>query len=380
MRASESRNGDCFCMGEWTKCRKGREKVIDIMKIFLYIGCCLFLLSGCGSLTGIPGHGGGKRFAVEQELVAAATRATIKKIDLSAIRGKKVNLFLNAIDDTGSGNLVGGRFSVVSQIRGDYIHSPQVTEKSYYPRYNSTSTTSSSSESESDTSSSNGSESSSSNSSSSTSTTSTSSLLASPEKKTTEQEGSGSEVNVGVEYNGLGAYQNSEEISSSDMQYLSGLLQTYLFLQGVHIVPPSEADIDVYVTVDVFGTVRTRVDWFFANNEILCAKTALEIMAVEHDSGNLVMKPQSATVEAEYNEQYLLWIGPIMIRKYLKTAQPLLTDYTQLDDPVRGIAIEQDEQLQYPFRHQVEKWKEESSDTSPENPFIPQLQDREVEQ
>ncbi len=62
----------------------------------------LVLFSGCGSLTGIPGHGGGKRFAVEQELVAAATRATIKKIDLSAIRGKKVNLFMNAIDDVGS--------------------------------------------------------------------------------------------------------------------------------------------------------------------------------------------------------------------------------------------------------------------------------------
>ena len=95
----------------------------------------LLFLSGCGSLTGIPAHGGGKRFAVEQELVAAATRATVKKIDLTTIRGKKVNLFVNAIGDTGTGNMFGGRYSLVSQLRGDYIQTPAVTEKSVYPRY-----------------------------------------------------------------------------------------------------------------------------------------------------------------------------------------------------------------------------------------------------
>ena len=34
------------------------------------------LLSACGTLTGIPSHGGGKRFAVEQELVAASSQQT----------------------------------------------------------------------------------------------------------------------------------------------------------------------------------------------------------------------------------------------------------------------------------------------------------------
>ncbi|RQK04601.1 adhesin, partial [Neisseria meningitidis] len=32
------------------------------------------VLTACGTLTGIPAHGGGKRFAVEQELVAASSR------------------------------------------------------------------------------------------------------------------------------------------------------------------------------------------------------------------------------------------------------------------------------------------------------------------
>lgn len=38
----------------------------------------VFILSACGTLTGIPSHGGGKRFAVEQELVAASARAAVK--------------------------------------------------------------------------------------------------------------------------------------------------------------------------------------------------------------------------------------------------------------------------------------------------------------
>ena len=315
---------------------------------------CLILLSGCGSLTGIPGHGGGKRFAVEQELVAAATRATIKQIDLTTLKGKRVNLFVNSIGDTGTGNLIGGRFSLVSQLRGDYIQSPPVTEKSVYPRYNSTSSTTSSTDSSSG---------SSDSSSSTASNTSTDTTLTSPAQTISQQKGHGGEVQVGVEYNGLGAYQNSEEISSDDLQYLSGLLETYLFLQGVNVVPPSEAEIDVYITVDVFGTVRTRVEWFIANNEILRAKTALEVMAIEHHTGKLVMPPQSASIEAEYNEQYILWAGPVIITKYLHESEPLLSDFTDLavKEDVEDMSS-QDADIPYPFRYQIEQWKREDGE------------------
>lgn len=252
---------------------------------------CLVLLCGCGSLTGIPGHGGGKRFAVEQELVAAATRATIKAIDLTSLRGKKVNLFVNAIGDTGAGNLTGGRFSVAGQLRGEYFRIPSVGN-----------------------------------------------------------------MQLGAGYNALGAYTNSEEISSNDLQYLRGLLQTYFFLQGVNVVPPSEVEIDVYITVDVFGTVRSRVEWFLANNEILRAKTAMEVMAVEHLTGQIVMPPQSVSMEAEYNEQYLLWAGPVIITKFLKKSKPLLSDFTDIQKKTDSSHLpEQDGEIQYPFKHQLNK-------------------------
>ncbi len=344
----------------------------------------LLLLGGCGTLTGLPSHGGGKRFAVEQELIAAATRGAIKQIDLSTIRGKKINLFVNAIGDTGAGNIVGGRFTVASQIRGDYIQSPATVEKSIFPRY--TSTTSSNSNTSttggtigetqqnegSTTTTTTGattSNSATNTNTSGTSSTSTSSnsvtsgqsitdtLLPYPERKTTQQKGSGGVAQVGVEYKGIGAYQNSPEVSSNDLLFLSGLLQTYLFLSGVYVVPPSEAEIDVYVTVDVFGTVRTRVEWFIANNEILKAKTSMEVLAVDHHTGKLVMPPQSSGAEAEYNEQYILWAGPVIIKESLSRSRPPLSDFSELQ-PVepRRLQAERDVNIDYPFQNQVEKW------------------------
>ena len=57
------------------------------------------LLTACGTLTGIPAHGGGKRFAVEQELVAASARAAAKDMDLQALQGRKVALYIATMGD-----------------------------------------------------------------------------------------------------------------------------------------------------------------------------------------------------------------------------------------------------------------------------------------
>jgi hypothetical protein len=109
--------------------------------------------------------------------------------------------------------------------------------------------------------------------------------------------------------------------------------------------------------VDVFGTVRTRVDWFLANNEILRAKTALEIMAVDHMTGELVMAPVLVSSQAEYNEQYILWAGPVSVKKMLKKSDPLLCDFTDADGASDTAATERvrEEKLDYPFRYEMEK-------------------------
>jgi len=164
---------------------------------------------------------------------------------------------------------------------------------------------------------------------------------------------------MGAEYKGLGSYQNSEEIISSDLRYMAGLLESYLFLQDVHIAPPSEAEVDVYVTVDVFGMVRTRVDWFLANNEILRSKTAVEVIAVKHSTGELLMEPQAASTETEYNEQYILWSGPVSIKRFLKDTDPLMCDFT---DSSRGETDsggwrEFKDGPDYPFQYEMDKRK-----------------------
>ena len=316
---------------------------------------CLVLLAGCGTLTGLPGHGGGKRFAVEQELVASATRGAIKQIDLSAIRGKKVNLYVNAIGDTGAGNLTGGRFSLASQLRGDYLQAPATTAKSVFPEYTQSTSSSSTTKANSTAKTDETTTKNTSNSSTNAQSTTTS-VLNVPERTVTQQEGEGGLAQIGMKLEGLGAYRTSEEITSDDLQYLTALLQTYLFLQGVQVVPPSEAELDLYITVDVFGTVRTRVDWLIANNEILRAKTSLEVMAVTSPDGTLAMAPQTACAEAEYNEQFILWTGPVRIRKSMIKSEPLLSDFTTVTEGANELKpVSRDSDIPYPFRRQPRK-------------------------
>lgn len=120
---------------------------------------------------------------------------------------------------------------------------------------------------------------------------------------------------------------------------------------------PLEAGIDVYVSVNVFGIIRIRADWFVANNEILKARTALEIMAVEHKSGRLIMPPQDVGAESEYNEQYVLWAGPLTVRKIMRKLETPLCDFSDLATakiPPK-ISTEEGVTIDFPFRYSVEK-------------------------
>ena len=85
------------------------------------------VLSGCGTLTGIPGHGGGKRFVEEQRLVSASIRGSLEAIDVSSLRGKRVAMIFSIIADEGAGNMVGGRASLGAILTGGTMVSPVTT-------------------------------------------------------------------------------------------------------------------------------------------------------------------------------------------------------------------------------------------------------------
>lgn len=278
----------------------------------LLLSFVALLLSACGTFTGIPSHGGGKRFAIEQELIAATARAVAKDIDVTPLVGRRAAMFVVVMGDQGSGNLAGGRYSIEAAIRGQYSNLPSVVTSNRFPTVPSTATTTTGQI---------------------VSTTTTTSVLDAPSrsKVTTDDVGFGAEA--GVRYQGLSAYRAEAFINPNDVQFLSAVLQEVFTLRGVILVPPATAEVDIFVTVDVFGTVRSRVDWHVANQERLLAKTALEVMAIERGTGNIILKPTVSAFEAEYIEQYYLWAGPVSTVKEVRRADPLLVDFRSLDIP-----------------------------------------------
>lgn len=126
----------------------------------------------------------------------------------------------------------------------------------------------------------------------------------------------------------MGEYTNFA-VPKSDASYFMGLVRNYLLLSGVEVTVPTDksADTLLYVTVDVFGTNRSRFDAYVLNKETLKAETAIEMMAFDK-SGRLIMRPQSSNDIAKYEEVYLFWAGPFYVAETVKTGTGLLKDWS----------------------------------------------------
>ena len=275
-----------------------------------FAAAAALLLAACGTLTGIPAHGGGKRFAVEQELVAASARAAVKNMDLHALQGHKVAVYVSVMGDQGSGTINGGRYSVDALIRGEYLNAPASRSEYTYPRYQTTAQTSSGGLDG--------------------ITTSVSTLNA-PAHSRTKSDGGGSRSSIGFNAGGIGEYRNETLTTNpQDASFLTNLIQTVFYLRGIELVPPEYADTDVFVTVDVFGTIRSRTEMHLYNAETLKAQTKLEYFAVDRNSRKLLISPRSAAYEARYRENYALWTGPFKVEKNLKPAAALMVDFSDI--------------------------------------------------
>lgn len=82
------------------------------------------ILVSCGALTGIPAHGGGKRFVEEQRLVASSIKLAVEHIDVAGLRGKNVAIVFGLIADEGGGNIVGGRASITALLTQGQVTVP----------------------------------------------------------------------------------------------------------------------------------------------------------------------------------------------------------------------------------------------------------------
>ena len=96
------------------------------------------------------------------------------------------------------------------------------------------------------------------------------------------------------------------------------------------MVPSELAEVDLFVNVDVFGTIRSRTEFYLYNNEQLKSQTKIEYFAIDKNSRNLIIKPQISSFESQYRENYILWAGPFSRIKTIKTAAPLLVDFSDI--------------------------------------------------
>jgi hypothetical protein len=416
----------------------------------------LLVLSGCGTLTGIPAHGGGKRFATEQRLVSASIRSALMDLDVSALQGKRAALVFDLIADEGAGSFNGGRWSPSLLLSVGSAMSPVTTTTNAFQVYNladsgtnysnsgggggsssvstsvqsgvndntgsSSTNSTSSNNSTTDSTSSNTSTTTNSGNSSGTSTSTTggtstntsfnqsdgstnstvgtgadnsSTTSSGSGSSTTASSGSGSnrsessassstsndssstnsggyrsqrqtlspsatetqsrtegtrrEHTASIAYRGLGEYQNFP-VPKSDASLLMGLVRNYLMLKGVVPTTPNDpnADVLLYVTVDIFGTVRSRFDALLYNNETVKAETSLEIMAFDR-TGQLILAPQSSNREARYREHYVLWTGPVTSHEQVYPGQGLLVDFSQVSpNPNPAIPVMQRIEREHP--------------------------------
>ena len=275
--------------------------------------CAILLtlaLTACGTLTGIPSHGGGKRFAIEQELVAASARAAVKNMDLHQLQGKRTAVYVSIMGDQGSGTISGGRYSLDALIRGEYANIPASRTEHSYPRYTTTATT------ESD---------------GLTGTSKSTSLLNAPSRSRTETKGASTRSNIGLNIGGMGDYRNETLTTNpQDATFLDNIVRTVLFLRGIEIAAAETADAVLFVNVDVFGTIRSRTEMHLYNAETLRAQTKLEYFAIDTGSRKLLIKPHTEAYEAAYKENYALWMGPYKTDKHLKPTEGLMADFTDI--------------------------------------------------
>ncbi len=157
-----------------------------------------------------------------------------------------------------------------------------------------------------------------------------------PTKTTTETRGKKFDSSVSLAYRGLGEYQNFN-VPKSDASLLMGLVRNYLLLNKVIPTTPTDKDAEVllYVTVDIFGIVRSRFDTFVYNNERVKAETSFEMMAFDR-TGKMIMAPTNSNEVAEYTEHYLFWAGPVNTREKVHEGEGLLIDFSDLGHESKG--------------------------------------------
>jgi hypothetical protein len=215
---------------------------ITRLKLALVALSLMLLYCGCSTYRFMPSHGGGKRFDEEQRVVATAARSSVAQMDLKALVGRRVNISM----------------TVISQSGGGTVNMPGFT--SIGAGYNNKA------------------------------------ITTAPSVTRGEENWS-----ANVNYNPtLNAWPSVFD-TNKDTDYLDASVQMKLRQQGT-AVGVNDPNTTLYVVVDVFGTNRSRRDSLLYWEDTLIATCELTYYAVEAKSGKLIIPAQRAGSQSAYRE------------------------------------------------------------------------------
>jgi hypothetical protein len=213
--------------------------------------------TGC-SHQGIPDHGGGKRFYFEQEILAAATRKAVSKINWAAIAGKKVNVYVLALGDEAGGSSDDGGLNLASALG----------------------------------------------------------IAGGGASKNVAAGGTGVATYSQKDVYGAFAFANAR-----DIEYLKAVVMENIF-KAKGMVARDDSDIagDVYVIVDAFGTNRWKRDFLFYVEKNLASLVRLSAFFVDKNGTETDMEGNAASFKFMAN--YVFGIGPLNVGNEITVQNP----------------------------------------------------------
>jgi hypothetical protein len=222
----------------------------------------VIFISGCGTWRGIPSHGGGKRFDEEQRVVASAIRQAIADMNVSELRGMKIQVRIDAMAQNGGGQLTLPGLSSISA------------------GYNETSTDGRS-------------------------------------NNIYSRDGWDASASVRTDVD----LRPTVFASDGDLKYFEAALNMKLLHSGVSIAVKNPDSI-LYVLVDVLGTNRSRNDSLIAWKDNLRATCELTYYALEPQKNALFFAARRSSAESTYYEKSLLLLNNYQTGRDLEAITP----------------------------------------------------------
>ena len=245
------------------------------MSRFLVVSLIPLIFCSCAQFRGIPSHGGGKRFDEEQRVLASSIRQTIADIDLSKLRGKRVQIVVTSMATGGAGTTNWSGLQDINIIGSAIERSIFDKDRNLYFS--------------------------------------------------------------GTRYRPYSSYRATEVRTDQDIKYFTSSMEMHARHQGL-ILSKTKADYILYVLVDVLGTNRNRRDNFVYRSDKLKASCEATYYAQEVKTGKLLFKAMQTGSAATYIEHHVPLVSKIKVERKIEQGKPLVYAsnglHSRADEPV----------------------------------------------